>query len=100
MLSVRDQENLVSRHQSGAVLKQQQNSQLGSRYPKTPIKIPLNDENAGHMKGGAKSILGNRTRGNENAATSKGLKTQDKSSFVTPMRRLFVVALVATKKEE
>ncbi|KAI1876660.1 hypothetical protein JX265_004186 [Neoarthrinium moseri] len=85
MFVARDQENLVARHQTGAVLKQQQNSQLGSRYPKTPIKIPLNDENAGHMKGGAKSILGNRTRGNENATTSKGLKGVDKSNFVTPM---------------
>jgi hypothetical protein len=86
MLSIRDQENLVSRHQTGAVLKQQQNNQLGSRYPKTPIKIPLNDENVGHMKGGGKSVLANRTRGNENAPASKGLKGLDKSNFVTPMR--------------
>ncbi|KAH8664316.1 hypothetical protein BX600DRAFT_550378 [Xylariales sp. PMI_506] len=86
MLAVRDQENLVARHQTGAVLKQQQNGQLGSRYPKTPIKIPLNDENAGHLKGGAKSILTNRTRGNENATTSKGTKGMDKANFVTPMQ--------------
>ncbi|KAK9420252.1 hypothetical protein SUNI508_06521 [Seiridium unicorne] len=85
MLATRDQENLVARHQSGAVLKQQQNNQLGARYPKTPIKIPLNDENAGHMKG-AKSILGNRTKGNENAMASKGSKGLDKSNFVTPMQ--------------
>ncbi|KAI0123123.1 hypothetical protein BJ170DRAFT_126713 [Xylariales sp. AK1849] len=85
MLAARDQENLVSRHHNGAALKQQQNNQPGSRFPKTPVKIPLNDENAGHMKGGAKSILGNRTRGNENVPTSKGLKGLDKSNFVTPM---------------
>lgn len=84
MLATRDQENLVARHQNGAVLKQQQNNQLGNRYPKTPIKIPLNDENAGHFKG-AKSILGNRTKGNENATSSKGLKGLDGSNFVTPM---------------
>lgn len=90
MLAARDQENLVARHHNGTVLKQQQNSQLGSRYPKTPIKVPLNDENAGHLKG-AKSILGNRTKGNENATTSKGLKGLDKSSFVTPMRTLLQV---------
>lgn len=90
MLAARDQENLVSRHQNGATLKQQQNNHPGSRYPKTPVKIPLNDENAGHMKGGAKSILGNRTRGNENATTSKGLKGLDKSNFVTPMGTLLL----------
>ncbi|ETS80381.1 hypothetical protein PFICI_07910 [Pestalotiopsis fici W106-1] len=85
MFVARDQENLVARHQTGAALKQQQNNQVGARYPKTPIKIPLNDENGGHLKG-AKSILGNRTKGNENAASSKGLKGLDKSNFVTPMQ--------------
>ncbi|KAF3000363.1 hypothetical protein E8E14_004866 [Neopestalotiopsis sp. 37M] len=82
MFVARDQENLVARHQTGAALKQQQNNGIGARYPKTPIKIPLNDENGGHLKG-AKSILGNRTKGNENAASSKGL---EKSNFVTPMQ--------------
>ncbi|KAH8198858.1 hypothetical protein TruAng_006966 [Truncatella angustata] len=85
MLAARDQENLVARHHSGTALKQQQNGQLGTRYPKTPINIPLNDENAGHLKG-AKSVLGNRTKGNENAMASKGFKGQDKSNFVTPMQ--------------
>ncbi|KAI4599931.1 hypothetical protein KJ359_001667 [Pestalotiopsis sp. 9143b] len=85
MLVARDQENLVARHQTGAVAKQQQNNQIGNRYPKTPIKIPLNDENGGHLKG-AKSILGDRTRGNENAASSKGFKGRDKSNFVTPLQ--------------
>jgi hypothetical protein len=86
MLSVRDQENLVARHHNGAVMKQQN---IGSRYPKTPVKVPLNDENVSHVLGGAKSIIGNRTRGNENAApATKGYKGLDKSSFVTPMREL------------
>lgn len=82
MFAARDQENLVARHHNGTVLKQQQNGQLGSRFPKTPIRVPLNDENAGHVKG-AKSIT---AKGNENATTSKGLKGLGESSFVTPMR--------------
>ncbi|KAK8101536.1 uncharacterized protein PG998_007051 [Apiospora kogelbergensis] len=88
MLVARDQENLVAHHHNGAALKQQQaNRPAGSRYPKTPVKIPLNDENASHVLGGAKSILGNgnRTKGNENVmGTSKGLKGVDRSNFVTP----------------
>ncbi|KAK8017665.1 hypothetical protein PG993_013991 [Apiospora rasikravindrae] len=88
MLVARDQENLVAHHHNGAALKQQQaNRPAGSRYPKTPVKIPLNDENASHVLGGAKSVLGNgnRTKGNENVmGTSKGLKGMDKSNFVTP----------------
>ncbi|RYP61330.1 hypothetical protein DL769_007743 [Monosporascus sp. CRB-8-3] len=90
MLAVRDQENLVHARQNGASLKQQQGRQLqpktpGARYPKTPIKVPLNDENATHVVGGAKSNLAGRTRGNENALTSKASKGLDKSNFVTPM---------------
>ncbi|ORY72010.1 uncharacterized protein BCR38DRAFT_405024 [Pseudomassariella vexata] len=85
MLVARDQENLVAHHHNGVALKQQQARTPGARYPKTPAKIPLNDENANHMVGGAKSILGGRTKGNENAMTSKGLKGADKSNFITPM---------------
>ncbi|KAK8041139.1 hypothetical protein PG994_014146 [Apiospora phragmitis] len=88
MLVARDQENLVAHHHNGAALKQQHaNRSAGSRYPKTPVKIPLNDENASHVLGGAKSALGNgnRTKGNENVmGTSKGIKGMDKSNFVTP----------------
>ncbi|KAK8067199.1 hypothetical protein PG997_013946 [Apiospora hydei] len=102
MLVARDQENLVAHHHNGAALKQQQaNRPAGSRYPKTPVKIPLNDENASHVLGGAKSVLGNgnRTKGNENVmGTSKGLKGMDKSNFVTPcgtsspnLNRVFVL---------
>lgn len=61
----------------------------GARYPKTPIKVPLNDENAAHVVGGAKGNLTgrSRSRGNENALTSKAAKGIDKSNFVTPMRK-------------
>lgn len=82
----------MARHHNGAALKQQQNTRQlqpktpGARYPKTPVKIPLNDENAGHIMGGAKSVLGGRSKGNENVmTTSKGVKGFDKSNFVTPM---------------
>lgn len=83
MLAARDQENLAFSHQNGAALKQQQGQAKRQLQPKTPgaIKVPLNDENAA---GGAKSILGGRTRGNENALTSKGIKGLNKSNLATP----------------
>ena len=63
----------------------------GARYPKTPLKVPLNDENAAHVVGGAKGNLTGRARGNENALTTKSGKKGlvDKSSFVTPMGKQF-----------
>ena len=66
-------------------LRQLQPKTPGARYPKTPIKVPLNDENAAHVVGGAKGNLTGRSRGNENALTSKAVKGFDKSNFVTPM---------------
>ncbi|KAI6090854.1 hypothetical protein F4821DRAFT_228023 [Hypoxylon rubiginosum] len=92
MLAARDQENLAFSHQNGAALKQQQGQvkrQLqpktpGGRYANTPLKVPLNDENAAHAAGGAKSILGGRAKGNENALTSKGGKSVNKSNLTTP----------------
>ncbi|KAI1410965.1 hypothetical protein F5Y13DRAFT_181045 [Hypoxylon sp. FL1857] len=90
MLAARDQENLAFSHQNGAALKQQQGQvkrQLqpttpGARFAKTPIKVPLNDENATHAAGGAKSVLGAKSRGNENVLTSKGKGL--KAGLVTP----------------
>ncbi|KAI0194032.1 hypothetical protein EV127DRAFT_509549 [Xylaria flabelliformis] len=72
MLAARGQENLAASHQHGAALKQQQGQtsrQLapktpGAKYSKTPMKVPLNDEN------GARAM------------TFKG---GDKANFVTPM---------------
>ena len=63
-----DQENLVSIHQATAATKQHGTTRTlqpktpGARYPKTPLKIPLNDENAVRGLGG-KSVLTNKTKG-------------------------------------
>lgn len=91
MLATRDQENLVvhqQHHQAGKQLGNRlQPKTPGARYPKTPLKIPLNDENAPHALGGGKSVLAPRTRGlgAENIMTvTKGGKGPDKTSFVTP----------------
>jgi hypothetical protein len=86
----KDQENLAFSHQAGAAVKQQQNQGLrtlqpktpGARYPRTPLKIPLNDENAAHGLGG-KSVLRPKNN-NENIAT---VGNGGKSSFVTPLGR-------------
>lgn len=78
MFAAHDQENLVSIHQTAANTKQQQNARTlppktpGNRYPKTPLKVPLNDENTTRGLGAGKSVLG----------TSK--PKLDRSQFVTP----------------
>lgn len=65
-----DQENLVSIHQANAASKQHGTTRAlqpktpGARYPKTPLKVPLNDENAVRVLGG-KSILTNRPKGDK-----------------------------------
>lgn len=48
----------------------------GARYPKTPLKIPLNDENA---VGGAKSMLAAKSNTNGNIQL-----TAKKQNLVTP----------------
>lgn len=55
----------------------------GNKAPKTPFKIPLNDENAPNKAG--KSVLKANGKGNENAlfTARKGGKLDD-SAFVTP----------------
>lgn len=80
MLAARDQENLAASHQHGAAIKHQQGQasrQLGPKTPrakfsKTPMKVPLNDENG---------------------MTSKALKGAAKSSFVTPMGKIRIVSI-------
>ncbi|KAI2623284.1 hypothetical protein GGR54DRAFT_46169 [Hypoxylon sp. NC1633] len=75
MLAARDQENLASIRQNGAALKQQQQGVVKRQpLPDTPgaVKVPLNDERPKHAVGGAKSIRGARTKGNENTLMSKG----------------------------
>ncbi|KAJ4389302.1 hypothetical protein N0V93_006768 [Gnomoniopsis smithogilvyi] len=75
MFATRDQENLVAMHQSAANTKQQNTRTLqpktpGARFPKTPLKVPLNDENAARGLGG-KSVLANKAKA-------------DRAQFVTP----------------
>lgn len=92
MLSARDQENLIHGHQQAALSKplNQTTRNLppktpSNKYPKTPLKVPLHDENAPGGFGG-KSVLGTKGKGVENLA--KGAKngtTFDKKAFVTPM---------------
>lgn len=62
-----DQENLVQSHQVPAKSGSRQLAPKtpGPRYPKTPLKIPLNDENVPVT--GGKGILG----GGKNTATKK-----------------------------
>ena len=93
MLAARDQENLVHGHQQAAAAKplNQSNRQLapktpGKKFPKTPLKVPLNDENGFGGQGGGK--FGQRTngKGNENMMTGgKKMGLSDKNAFVTPM---------------
>lgn len=74
MLAVRDQENLVHAHQTAAAGKplNQGTKQL---QPKTPFKVPLNDENGPLALG--KTVKGGAGKQNENAKPSK-------DAFVTP----------------
>lgn len=83
MLAARDQENLVhGLHQVAASKPLNQSTKTpANRYPKTPLKIPLQDENAPAGFGG-KSVKG---KGLEGFATGKKGATFDKNAFVTPM---------------
>jgi hypothetical protein len=82
MLAARaDQENAVHAHQTAAAAKPLNQGikgltakTPGNRAPKTPFKIPLNDENATFQPG--KSVL--KTNGKEKGLTVK------KDAFVTP----------------
>jgi hypothetical protein len=74
MLAARDQENLVHGHQQAAASKPLNQSTRslqpktpGNKYPKTPLKIPINDENLPTGFGGKKNVM------------------FDKNAFVTPM---------------
>lgn len=80
-----DQENVYTHH-AGASKQQLQAKTPGARYPKTPLKIPLNDENANHGFNG-KSVL--RGKGNnENVLTvgkgGNGMGKTGKQAMVTP----------------
>ena len=81
MLSIRDQENLVHGHQSVAASKalnqgtrQLQPKTPGNKLPKTPFKLPLNDENGNQGLGAGKTGLKFNGAG--------------KNAFVTPMGKI------------
>lgn len=87
MLALRDQENLVHAHQTTAAAKplnqgtrQLQPKTPGTRAPKTPFKVPLNDEND-PLAFGKKTIKLNGNR-NENAIKPA------KDAFITPLGRM------------
>lgn len=86
MLAARDQENLAHAHHAAGASKplNQSTRQFapktpGNKVPKTPFKIPLNNENGGI--GGGKA-----GKGNENMVTgAKKGGLGDKNAFVTPL---------------
>ena len=92
MLAARDQENLVHGHQTAAAAKplNQGVKQLPPKTPrnrtaKTPLKIPLKDENGPVEAGEGKNKGG---RGNENGHwTNMVVKGGfgDRNAFITPM---------------
>ena len=86
-----DQENVYT-HQAGASKQQLQAKTPGARYPKTPLKVPLNDENANNHGFNGKSVL--RGKGNnENMLTvGKGgnaFAKSGKQAMVTPAGESF-----------
>jgi hypothetical protein len=88
MLAARDQENLVHGHQQVAASKPLnqgtrglQPKTPGNKYPKTPLKVPLNDENALTGFGGKTG----KGKGLENLVIGGKKATFDKNAFVTPM---------------
>jgi hypothetical protein len=84
MLALRDQENLVHTQQTTAAAKplnqgprQLQAKTPGAKGPKTPFKVPLNDENH-PLAFGKRAGNGN---GNHNGNTIK----PGKDAFITPL---------------
>lgn len=88
MYAARDQENLVhGLHQAAAAKPLNQSTRAllpktpGNKFPKTPLKIPLNDENARVGFGGRPG----KGKAPDGLMTSKKGATFDKSAFVTPL---------------
>lgn len=58
----------------------------GNKYPKTPLKVSLNDENDPVGFGAGKSVLATKGKGLENLVTGgKKGAALDKNAFVTPL---------------
>jgi hypothetical protein len=90
ILAANDQENLVHSLQAGAAGKSLNAGVKGfgaktpgHKAPKTPFKVPLNDENVVFKPG--KSILQAKGKGAENLLmTAKKGGKLDENAFVTP----------------
>jgi hypothetical protein len=90
MLAARDQENLVHAQQAAGAAKPLNQGVRGlapktpgNKAPKTPFKIPLNDENAAGGFGVKGTSLMTKGKGNENLRL--GGDKADKHAFVTPL---------------
>ncbi|KAK0652225.1 hypothetical protein B0T16DRAFT_405757 [Cercophora newfieldiana] len=81
MLAAHHEQENVYTHQAGASKQQLQAKTQGARFPKTPLKVPLNDENANHGFGG-KSAL--RTKGNNENIATLGKGGKPGRAMVTP----------------
>ena len=89
-LAAHDQENAVRHLQAGAAGKSLNAGPTGfsaktpgNKAPKTPFKVPLNDENAPNKAG--KSVLNTVSKANASLfMTSKKGGKLDENAFVTP----------------
>lgn len=90
MLAIRDQENRIHERQTAEAAKAQKQAgtqrTIRGQPPKTPLRVPLNDENDRKTLLLGKSMNKAPTRGNENVqfgAKDKG--GASKEAFKTPM---------------
>jgi hypothetical protein len=92
MLAARDQENLVHARQTAAASKplnqgtrQLQPKTPGNKIPKTPFRIPVNDENnpLAFGGGGKQTVRGTR-QGNENTQKPGKDGLREKQPLATP----------------
>ena len=91
MLAARDQENLAHARQTTAASKplNQEARQLqprtpGNKLPKTPFRVPVNDENNPLAFGNGKQTIRGTRPGNENAVKTGKDGLRDKQPLATP----------------
>lgn len=94
MLAARDQENLVHARQTAGAskplnqgIRQFPPKTPNAKVPKTPFKVPLNDENA--IGGGKFTIKGNG-KVDENQIAGKKLGLGNSNAFVTPIGKISI----------
>ena len=94
MLAARDQENLVRARQTAATTRplnqgtrQLQPKTPGNKIPKTPFRVPVNDENNPLAFGGGKQTVRGPRLGNNENLLRPGKDGMQKQAFVTPMGR-------------